>query len=51
MRNDFLWVEKYRPATIDECILDESLKTTFKQIIKSGELPNMMFTGSAVRLL
>ena len=47
MRNDFLWVEKYRPATIDECILDESLKTTFKQIIKSGELPNMMFTGSA----
>ncbi len=47
MRNDFLWVEKYRPATVDECILDESLKTTFKQIIKSGELPNMMFTGSA----
>ena len=47
MRNDFLWVEKYRPATVDECILDKSLKTTFKQIIKSGELPNMMFTGSA----
>lgn len=47
MRNDFLWVEKYRPQTIDECILDDSLKSTFNQIIKSGELPNMMFTGTA----
>jgi DNA polymerase III delta prime subunit len=47
MRNDFLWVEKYRPAKIDECILDSSLKSTFNQMIKSGELPNMMFTGTA----
>lgn len=47
MRDDFLWVEKYRPATIDDCILDSSLKATFNQIIKGGELPNMMFTGTA----
>lgn len=47
MRNDFLWVEKYRPQTVDECILDSSLKTTFNQIIEGGELPNMMFTGTA----
>ncbi len=47
MRNDFLWVEKYRPQTINDCILDKSLKDTFKEIIKGGELPNMMFTGTA----
>ena len=47
MRNNFLWVEKYRPAKIDECILDSSLKSTFNQMIKGGELPNMMFTGTA----
>lgn len=47
MRNDFLWVEKYRPQTINDCILDKSLKDTFNQIIKGGELPNMMFTGTA----
>jgi replication-associated recombination protein RarA len=47
MRDDFLWVEKYRPKTINECILDSSLKDTFNQIVKGGELPNMMFTGTA----
>ena len=47
MRDDFLWVEKYRPKTIDECVLDDSLKNTFKSIIDGGELPNMMFTGTA----
>jgi len=47
MSNDFLWVEKYRPKTIDECILPKELKTTFNKIVESGELPNMLFTGSA----
>ena len=47
MSNDFLWVEKYRPQTIDECILPVELKKTFKKIVESGELPNMLFTGSA----
>ena len=43
----FLWVEKYRPQTIDECILPQSLKDTFNKIIEASELPNMLFTGSA----
>ena len=47
MSNDFLWVEKYRPQTIDECILPIELKKTFNKIVESGELPNMLFTGSA----
>ena len=44
---DFLWVEKYRPQTISECILPESLKKTFSDIVETGEIPNMMFTGTA----
>ncbi len=47
MRKDFLWVEKYRPQTINECILDSSLKSTFDDIVKGKELPNMMFSGTA----
>ena len=43
----FLWVEKYRPQTIDECILPQSLKDTFNKIVEASELPNMLFTGSA----
>ena len=45
--DQFLWVEKYRPQTIDECILDSSLKDTFNRIAESGEIPNMLFTGTA----
>ena len=44
---DFLWVEKYRPKTIAETILPEKLKSVFEQIVASGELPNMLFTGTA----
>jgi DNA polymerase III delta prime subunit len=47
MNDDFLWVEKYRPTTVNDCILDKSLKKTFNAMIKTGEIPNMMFTGSA----
>ena len=47
MNNDFLWVEKYRPATIEDTILTPNLKTIFKNIIKTGELPNMLFSGTA----
>jgi DNA polymerase III delta prime subunit len=46
-RDEFLWVEKYRPSTIDECVLPKSLKDTFKQIVETGKLPNMMLTGTA----
>lgn len=46
-RDMFLWVEKYRPQTIDDCVLPESLKTTFKQYIAQGELPHFLFCGTA----
>ena len=46
-REEFLWVEKYRPAKIADTILPGKLKETFSEIIKSGELPNMLFTGTA----
>ena len=42
---DFLWVEQYRPKTIDECILPESTKETFKQFVKKGEIPNLLLSG------
>ena len=47
MSNEFLWVEKYRPRTVAETILPDNLKQTFQKIVESGELPNMLFTGSA----
>lgn len=47
MSNDFLWVEKYRPKTINDCILPQSLKDTFINIVSGGEVPNMLFTGTA----
>ena len=47
MSDQYLWVEKYRPQTIDECILPESLKKTFKDYIATGELPTFLFCGSA----
>lgn len=47
MSNDFLWVEKYRPKTIAETILPNSLKETFQKIVDSGELPNMLLSGTA----
>ena len=47
MKEEFLFVEKYRPKTIEDCILPQALKDTFKKIVAKGELPNMMFTGSA----
>jgi len=46
MSTDFLWVEQYRPKTIDDCILPDSLKTLFKSFIKKGELSNMLFSGT-----
>ena len=43
----FLWVEKYRPKNIDDCILPSSLKKTFNKMVETGELTNMLFTGTA----
>jgi len=47
MSNEYLWVEKYRPTTISEVILPKSLKDTFNAMVTTGELPNMLFTGTA----
>ena len=43
----FLWVEKYRPQKIDDCILPERLKQTFKDYVAQGELPHMLLCGTA----
>lgn len=45
--DNYLWVEKYRPKTIDECILPKNLKKVFGNIVSTGVVPNMMFTGTA----
>ena len=42
-----LWVEKYRPKQIDDCILTNELKETFKQFLNQKELPNLLLSGTA----
>jgi len=44
--NNTLWVEKYRPNKIEECVLPKEIKTTFQSIVNSGEIPNLLLTGS-----
>ncbi len=46
-REEFLWVEKYRPKTIDECVLPEGLKKTFGQFVENKEIPNLLLSGTA----
>ena len=43
--SDFIWVEKYRPKTIDECILPDNIKNTFQDFLNKGEIPNMLLAG------
>lgn len=45
--NEFLWVEKYRPETIQECILPANIKKTFLGIVKAGLMPNMLLSGTS----
>ena len=47
MKDDFLWVEKYRPQTIEDCILPSDLKNTFQSFVNTGEVPNLLLSGSA----
>ena len=47
MSKEFLWVEKYRPRKIDDCILPESSKKSFLGFLKQGEIPNLLLSGSA----
>lgn len=46
MKDDFLWVERFRPRKIEDCILPESLKATFLEFVKQGNIPNLLLTGS-----
>jgi DNA polymerase III delta prime subunit len=43
--SDFIWVEKYRPKTIEDCILPENIKKTFSDFLNKGEIPNMLLCG------
>lgn len=47
MKEQHLWVEKYRPRKISECILPESIKQTFQDIVNSGEMQNLLLSGKA----
>ena len=47
MAKDFLWVEKYRPKKIKDCILPEDTKKTFLEFLKQGEIPNLLLSGTA----
>ena len=47
MPNDFLWVEKYRPQKVEDCILPTGVKDTFKGFIEQGEIPNLLLSGTA----
>lgn len=43
--DEFLWVEKYRPRNINECILPQELKNTFSSFVAKGEIPNLILAG------
>ena len=43
--SDFIWVEKYRPQKIEECILPDHIKKTFQDFVNHGEIPNMLLSG------
>ena len=45
MSSDFLFVERYRPQVIDDCILPDDTKKTFKEFVERGEIPNLLLAG------
>jgi len=47
MSEHMLWVEKYRPQTIEECILNDNLKKTFQEFVNKKEIPNLLLCGTA----
>lgn len=47
MNDDFLWVERYRPKKVADCILPERIKKAFQEYVDKGSIPNLMLTGSA----
>ena len=44
--SEYLWVEKYRPKTISECLLSEDIKKTFAEFLKQKEIPNLLLSGT-----
>ena len=46
-REQFLWVEKYRPRIIRDCILPDALKKTFQEFVDQDNIPNMLLSGTA----
>ena len=47
MKETYLWVEKYRPKKITDCILPESIKNTFLEFVGQGEIPNLLLAGGS----
>lgn len=47
MSKEFLWVEKYRPRTVSDCILPDTITNVFEGFLDQGEIPNLLLTGSA----
>ena len=46
-REQFLWVEKYRPQKVSDCILPDALKKTFQEFVDRDNIPNMLLSGTA----
>ena len=42
-----LWVEKYRPKTIEDCVLPDRLKVVFQEFVNKGEIPHLILAGTA----
>ncbi|CAB4170626.1 HolB ATPase involved in DNA replication [uncultured Caudovirales phage] len=47
MSGEYLWVEKFRPKTVSDCILPDRIKKVFQSYVDTANIPNLMLTGSA----
>ena len=47
MSEHMLWVEKYRPQKVEDCILPENIKSTFQEFVNNKEIPNLLLSGTA----
>ena len=47
MSKEFLWVEKYRPNKVEDCILPDTTRKVFQGFVEQGELPNLLLSGTA----
>lgn len=47
VQDQFLWVEKYRPQVVSDCILADTVKSNFLEFVKDGRVPNLLLSGSA----